>query len=143
MDNQFLPIFSVDWSGLLKKLANLEGNYGILAPVHSHNILLQRIRELGKPFLIDSGVFEAKNDPCYCQIHCEFKHGKWIREVQLASEYHLRQHIHSYFERCDQFNPDYVFAPDIIGEPILSLYLARLSWEEYWFECDKVEMMFF
>jgi|GEM_PF-1429699 len=132
MNNQFLPILSVDCSCLLKKLANLEGNYGILAPVHSHNILLQRIRDLGKPFLIDSGVFESKTNPWHKQIDCEFKQERWIREVRLASEQHLRQKIRSYFERCAQFNPDYVFAPDIIGEPILSLYLARLSWEEYW-----------
>lgn len=131
MNNEFLPIFSVDWSGLLERLTDLEGDYGILAPVHSHNTLLQKIRDMGKPFLIDSGVFEARTTPWYFQIHSEFKQGQWIREVRLASEQHLRQKIRTYFDRCDKFAPDYVFAPDILGEPILSLYLARLGLEEY------------
>ena len=132
MDGRFLPIFSVDWSGLLKKLSNLEGEYGILSPAHSDNTLLYRIRDLGKPFLIDSGVFANKANPWYQDIYCEFRQDRWIREVRLASEVHLRQKISQYLNRCDLFSPDYVFAPDIINEPILSLYLARLSWEEYW-----------
>ena len=132
MDGQFLPIFSVDWSGLLKKLSNLEGEYGILSPVHSDNTLLYRIRDLGKPFLIDSGVFANKTNPWYHDIYCEFRQDRWVREVRLASEVKLREKISQYLNRCDLFSPDYVFAPDIINEPILSLHLARLSWEEYW-----------
>ena len=132
MDGQFLPIFSVDWSGLLKKLSNLEGEYGILSPAHSDNTLLYRIRDLGKPFLIDSGVFANKTNPWHQDIYCEFRQDRWVREVRLASEVQLRQKISQYLNRCDLFSPDYVFAPDIINEPILSLYLARLSWEEYW-----------
>lgn len=38
----------------------------------------------------------------------------------------------TYLDRCEDFSPNYVFAPDVFGEPILSLYLARLSWQEYW-----------
>jgi hypothetical protein len=134
MEGRFLPIFSVDWSGLLKKLSNLEGEYGILSPAHSDNTLLYRIRDLGKPFLIDSGVFANKTNPWYQDIYCEFRKDRWVREIRLASEVHLRQKISQYLNRCDRFSPDYVFAPDIINEPILSLYLARLSWEEYWFK---------
>jgi hypothetical protein len=132
MKDRYLPVFSVDWHGLLKKLVDLEGEYGILAPVHANNTLLYRIRDLGKPFLIDSGVFVDKANPWYNDIYCEFNQERWIREARLASESHLREKISQYLNRCDRFSPDYVFAPDIINEPILSLYLARLSWEEYW-----------
>jgi hypothetical protein len=137
-EQQFLPVFSVDWFGLLKRLQYLKGEYGILAPVSCHNRLLQTIRELEKPFFIDSGVFDrtvAKihetTIPWYCQMYCEFRDGRWVREQKLAQEKQLRQQIRNYFERCDRFSPDYVFALDVYGEPLLSLYLARLSWEEY------------
>jgi hypothetical protein len=130
--NKFLPIFSLDWSGLLKKLKDVEGNYGVLAPISTYDKLLRSIRELGKPFFIDSGVFENQDCPWCYQLHCEFKNDRWVRELRLASEQQLRQKIRNYFERCDSFSPDYVFAPDVFGEPLLSLYLARLSWEEYW-----------
>jgi hypothetical protein len=136
---KFLPVLSVDWLGLLKRLKDIEGEYGILAPISCHNSLFQKIRGLGKPFFIDSGVFEKNIGkfhetllPWHCQIHCEFRDGRWVRELKLAQEQQLRQQIRNYFQRCDRFNPDYVFAPDVYGEPLLSLYLARLSWEEYW-----------
>ncbi len=132
MRHSFLPILSVDWLGLLKKLENLEGNYGILAPMSCSSNLLAKIRDLGKPFFIDSGVFANRDMPWYLQKHSCFKDKRWVRELQLISEKDLRQHIKNYFNRCDCFSPDYVFAPDILGEPLLSLYLAKLSWEEYW-----------
>jgi hypothetical protein len=132
MKGRYLPVFSVDWHGLFKKLVDLEGEYGVLSPIHSDNTLLYQIRDLGKPFFIDSGVFADKVNPWYKDIYCEFNQDRWIREARLASEVNLRKKISQYLNRCDLFSPDYVFAPDIINEPILSLYLARLSWEEYW-----------
>ncbi|GAA6623054.1 hypothetical protein [Scytonema sp. NUACC26] len=132
MSKKFLPVFSVDWSGLVKRLKNLEGNYGILAPISCYKKLLMSIRDTGKPFFIDSGVFENRGSPWYSQIHCEFQNDRWVRQLYLASEQQLRQKIKEYIKRCDEFSPDYVFAPDIFGEPLLSLYLARLAWEEYW-----------
>ncbi|MEG3438298.1 hypothetical protein V0288_14305 [Pannus brasiliensis CCIBt3594] len=131
MNDQFLPVFSVDWAGLLKKLEKVQGDYGILAPFHVYNALLHRIREFNKPFFIDSGVFESKDKPWYYQLHSEFKQDRWVREYRLASEENLRQKIRYYLDRCTLFSPDYVFAPDVIEEPILSLYLARLTREEY------------
>jgi hypothetical protein len=80
---------------------------------------------------IDSGVFETQEQPWYYQLNCEIKNHQWVRELRLARESHLRQKIQAYLARCDLFCPDYVFAPDILGESLLSLYLARLSWEEY------------
>lgn len=130
--NKFLPVFSLDWLGLLKKLQNIEGEYGVLAPMSSYKKLLTSIRDLGKPFFIDSGVFENQGSPWYYQVHCEFNNDRWVRELRLADEQHLRQRVKNYFTRCDDVSPDYVFAPDIFGEPLLSLYLARLSWQEYW-----------
>jgi hypothetical protein len=132
MTPNFLPIFSVDWSGLLKKLKNIQGEYGILAPLPCYDKLLTDIRKLDKPFFIDSGVFHSKDQPRFYQLYCEFKNQRWVREFRLASEQQLRQKVKDYLARCDKFSPDYVFAPDVIGEPLLSLYLARLSWEEYW-----------
>lgn len=132
MQNNFLPVFSLDWFGLLRRLKNLEGDYGILAPISCSKNLLASIRDTGKPFFIDSGVFENKNCPWYYQLRSEFKNNRWVRELCLASEQQLRQQVKNYFARCDDFSPDYVFAPDIFGEPLLSLYLARLAWEEYW-----------
>ncbi|NER19812.1 MAG: hypothetical protein F6J96_03450 [Symploca sp. SIO1C2] len=131
MNSKFLPVFSVDWSGLLKKLQQVEGDYGILAPVSCYDKLLTRIRDLGKPFFIDSGIFEHQTHPWYCKLHCEFKNYRWVRELRLADEKQLRQKVKDYLARCDNFSPDYVFAPDILGEPLLSLHLARISWEEY------------
>jgi hypothetical protein len=128
---KFLPIFSIDWFGLLKKLEGVEGEYGILAPISTYKKLLAQIRDKGKPFFIDSGVFENKASAWYQQLHCEFNNGRWVREPRLACEQILRCRVKDYLDRCDQFSPNYVFASDIFGEPLLSLYLARLSWEEY------------
>lgn len=132
MNRQFLPVFSVDWLGLFNKLKNVEGEYGILAPIYCSNSLLSKIRQTGKPFFIDSGVFKQQECPWYCKVECEFIHDRWVRELRLADETQLRQKIREYLDRCDKFSPDYVFASDIIGEPLLSLHLARLSWQEYW-----------
>lgn len=132
MCRNFLPVFSLDWSGLLKKLKNLEGEYGVLAPISCYEKLLTDIRKLDKPFFIDSGVFEIKNGSKFDRLHCEFKGDKWVREFRLASEQRLRAIVRDYLARCDKFSPDYVFALDAIAEPLLSLHLARLCWEEYW-----------
>lgn len=121
----------MDWFGLLSRLKNVEGEYGILAPISCHKKLLRSIRDTSKPFFIDGGVFE-KGRPWYYQLRCEFKSDRWVRELHLADEQQLRQRVKNYLDSCDNFSPDYVFAIDIFGEPLLSLYLARLSWEEYW-----------
>ena len=42
-----------------------------------------------------------------------------------------QEKIKHFLDRCDRISPDYVLAPDIIHEPLLSLYLARLALEEY------------
>jgi len=132
LEKKFLPIFSMDHAGLLRKLKDIEGEYGILAPLACPKNLLKDIRDTGKLFFIDSGVFENQDCPWYYQLHCKFQNNRWVRELRLALEQQLRQKIRNYLERCDCFSPDYVFAPDVFGEPLLSLYLARLSWEEYW-----------
>lgn len=128
---KFLPVFSIDWAGLLKKLRGIEGEFGVLAPICCYDKLLEQIRDLRRPFFIDSGVFETRGHLWHYQIRHEFKGDRWVREWHLASERKLRQAIGDYLARCDRFHPDYVFAPDIFDEPLLSLYLARLSWEEY------------
>jgi hypothetical protein len=130
--NKFLPVFSLDWLGLLEKLKKVEGEYGILAPISSNNNLLKSIQDCGKPFFIDSDAFAKQDYPWYHQQYCEYYNNRWIRETRLASEQYLRQKIREYLERCDRFSPDFVFTQDIFGEPLLSLYLAKLSWEEYW-----------
>lgn len=128
----FLPVFSLDDMRLLRKLDNLSGNYGILAPVSCSDNLLFKIREKGKLFFIDSGIFENKAFPWHQQVYCEFINNRWVRELRLASDNDLLQKVQDYLNRCDCFNPNYVFAPDIFGEPLLSLHLARISWNEYW-----------
>lgn len=132
LKNKFLPVFSVDWLGLFNRLKNIEGNYGILAPISSNKSLLRSIRDFGRPFFIDSGVFANQNYPWYYEKYCEYRNNRWVHELRLAPEPKLRQKVKEYLERCDQFCPDFVFTQDIFGEPLLSLYLARLTWEEYW-----------
>lgn len=127
----FLPVFSVDDSRMLKKLDNLEGRYGILAPVCAYDKILMKIREKNRLFFIDSGIFKNRDDPWYQRLHCEFRNNQWVREYHFANQGYLRQKVREYFNRCNRFSPDYVFAPDIFHEPLLSLYLARISWEEY------------
>lgn len=128
----FLPVFSLDWTGLYNQIQNLEGNYGILAPISVSQKLLGKIRELGKPFFIDHGIFEKEKIPWYYQINAEFRYGRWIRKLKLKEEKQLRNKIRNYLDYCDQFEPDYVFGLDILGEPLLSLYLAELNLEEYY-----------
>ncbi len=132
LNREFLPVFSVDWSGQLKRLENLEGHYGILASIFCYKKLLTTIRDTGKLFFLDSGVFNNQRQSWYHQIHCEFRDDSWVREFRLADEKQLREKIRNYFKQCDNFSPDFVFAPDIFGEPLLSLYLARIAWKEYW-----------
>ncbi|MDJ0676735.1 MAG: hypothetical protein QNJ36_15380 [Calothrix sp. MO_167.B42] len=138
---RFLPVFSVNWLGLFHKLKNIEGDYGILAPISCNNSLLIKIRKFGKPFFIDSGVFDNQDYPWYCQQYCEYLNHRWVRDLGLASEPKLRQKIRDYLERCDKFCPDFVFTQDIFGEPLLSLYLARLTWEEYWLKPRKYTLI--
>ncbi|MBD2101024.1 hypothetical protein [Leptolyngbya sp. FACHB-261] len=131
MERQFLPVFSADYFSLLKKLEALKGEFGILAPSTCSDNFLASVRALGKPYFIDSGVFEKQSRPWYKQLHCEFTNNRWLRELRLADDLQLRQRIKLFLDRCGKFSPDYVFAPDIFGEPLLSLHLAKLSWEEY------------
>jgi hypothetical protein len=133
-ENNFLPVFSLDWSGLLSKLRNIEGDYGILAPISCHKKLLMSIKELNKPFFIDSGIFNKQTIPWYYQKKSQFINNRWVSKLSLASEGYLRHHIKQYLEYCELFSPDFVFAQDIFEEPLLSLYLARLAWDEY---CQK------
>lgn len=72
-EKNFLPVFSLDWSGLLKKLENIEGEYGILAPITSPKTLLNKIRQTGKLFFIDSGVFDKLSQPWHLQLYSEQK----------------------------------------------------------------------
>lgn len=132
LKGKFLPVFSLDWLGLLEKLKKVEGDYGILAPIYSHNNLLNCIRDYGKPFFIDSGAFNNQDIPWYHEQYSEYRNERWIREQRLASEEQLRQKVRDYLNRCDKFSPNFVFTQDVFGEPLLSLYLARLSWNEYW-----------
>jgi hypothetical protein len=127
----FLPVFSLDWTGLFKKIEHLPGNYGILAPVSVSRNLLFKIRDLGKPFFIDHGIFQKEKIPWYYELESKFIEKRWIRYLKLKDEIQLRHKIKAYLDYCDEFDPDYVFALDILGEPLLSLYLAQLNLEEY------------
>ena len=139
MEKKFLPVFAVNRLNLLKKLQPIEGEFGVLATFIESDNFLTIVREQGKPFFIDSGVFEQRDHPwrsslgCpwYYQMDCKFEDDRWIREPRLADQLKLRALIQSFFARCDKFTPDYVFPPDVLHEPLLSLYLARIAWEEY------------
>lgn len=131
MKKKFLPVLSLNRFSLLEKLKGVEGEFGILANNTCSDNLLASLRHIGKPYFIDSGVFENKNCPWYYRINCEFEDNRWVRELRLADEQQLRQAVRNFLDRCNRFSPDYVFAPDVIGESLLSLYLARLAWEEY------------
>ncbi|MBO3459110.1 hypothetical protein G7B40_011875 [Aetokthonos hydrillicola Thurmond2011] len=131
LKNKFLPVFSVDRLGLLNRLKNIEGNYGILAPISSDKNLLRNIRDCGKPIFIDSGVFSHQDCPWYNQIYSEYLNNRWVRSLRLASEKHLRQKVQQYLDNCDKLSPEFVFTQDIFEQPLLSLYMARLTREEY------------
>ena len=135
MSKNFLPVFSIDSKSLLKKflnnINNVKGSYGILVPISCSDNFLSQISSLKQLFFIDSGVFEEKDNHWYLQLNSEFKNHRWVRELNLAPERKLREKIRNYLNRCDKFNPNYVFSLDIINEPLLSLYLARLTWQEY------------
>lgn len=128
---QFLPVFAVNRLNLLKKLQRVEGEFGILATFIESDNFLTLLRSQGKPYFIDSGVFEDKSNPWYCQLDCDFINGRWVRELKLASHQQFQKRFKTFFDRCDRFEPDYVFAPDVIREPLLSLHLARIAWQEY------------
>lgn len=116
---------------MLRKLVDIEGEYGILAPTHCSDNFLSHLRTVDKPYFLDCGVFQQQTCPWYCRIDCHYDKGQWHRDVLLLEEPELRLQIRNFLERYDRFSPDYAFAPDVIGEPLLSLYLARLALEEY------------
>lgn len=135
----FLPIFVVNRTKLIEKLKSVDGRFGILSTFAESDQFLHKLRYLEKPYFIDSGVFEKPirpdyeqiNIPWYCQIDCRFEENRWIRKTGLASHGRLKETIAQFLHRCDRFSPDYVMAPDVLGEPLLSLYLARIAWQEY------------
>lgn len=131
MESKFLPVLSLNRFSLLRKFKDVEGKFGILAPITCSDNFLTNLRHIGKPYFIDSGVFENTSRPWYYQIDCKFENNRWVRELRLANEQQLWQAVKNFLARCNKFSPDYVFAPDVIGEPLLSLHLARLAWEEY------------
>lgn len=131
-EKEFLPVLAMDWFGLLRKAQELEGRFGILTPFSScSKNFLQSVRNTGRPFFVDRDVFEDKDSPWYEKNHSEFRNDRWIREKRLKDEKELMQEINFFFNECDDLSPDYVFAPDVLGDSLLSLYLARLSWQEY------------
>ena len=139
---KFLPIFVVNRSNHLQRLKELDSeSFGILATFQESDNFLRKLRDLHKPYFIDSGVFEIPQDysayssphqvPWYWQVECYLRDNFWHRRLVLAQESRLRERIQDFLTRCDRFAPDYVLAPDVIHEPLLSLYLARLAREEY------------
>ena len=131
MEKYFLPVFAVNRLNLLKKLQRLQGKFGILATFIESDNFLTLLRSQGKPYFIDSGVFENKGKPWYYQLDCTFVNNRWVRELRLSDRQQLQERLKAFFDRCDKFSPDYVFAPDVFGEPLISLHLARIAWEEY------------
>jgi hypothetical protein len=128
---KFLPVLAMDWFGLLRKAKQLEGEFGILAPFSAcSKNFLQSIRETGKPFFLDSAVFENKSFSWH-EEHAELQDKRWVRTKRLCQNRELAQKIKTFLDECNEISPDYVFAPDVFGEPLLSLHLARLAWEEY------------
>lgn len=131
MEKQFLPVFAVNRLNLLKKLQRVEGKFGILATFIESDNFLTLLRSQNIPYFIDSGVFEDREKPWYNKLDCKFVGERWVRELKLADQRSLQEKLKFFFDRCDRFSPDYVFAPDIFGEPLISLHLARIAWEEY------------
>lgn len=131
MEKAFLPVFAVNRLNLLKKLQKINGEFGILATFIESDNFLSLLRHQGKPYFIDSGVFEDKGKSWYRQLDCTFVNDQWVRELKLANRQQLQERLKTFFNRCDKFSPDYVFAPDVFGEPLISLHLSRIAWEEY------------
>jgi len=140
--NQFMPIFVVNRSKHLQRLEEFgQENFGILATFQESDNFLTGLRALRQTYFIDSGVFEIPKNfsaysdpnkiPWYLQVECYWEDGFWRRRLTVAREKQLVTFIRHFLDRCDRFLPDYVIAPDIIHEPLLSLYLARLVWAEY------------
>lgn len=142
MDREFLPVFAVNRLNLLRKLQGVEGKFGMLATFVESDNFLMIMRQQDKPYFIDSGIFEScghswrslSDYPWYYQLKCKYENNSWIREAALSDRQKLQELIKNFLARCDKFSPDYVFAPDVINEPLLSLYLARIAWEEYQFK---------
>jgi hypothetical protein len=131
MEHTFLPVFAVNRFNLIRKLDAIQGDFGVLGTTIESDNFLNGLRQLGKPLFIDSGVFETGRNAWYQTTLSVFQDGRWIRENRLSDVKLLKKWIGDFLDRCEKFDPDYVFAPDILNEPILSLYLARLAWEIY------------
>ncbi|MEB3229127.1 MAG: hypothetical protein VKJ27_12170, partial [Synechocystis sp.] len=137
-----MPIFVVNRSKHLERLQEFrQENFGILATFQESDNFLIGLRRLRQTYFIDSGVFEMPKNfsaysdphkiPWYLQVECYWENEFWRRRLAVAKESQLLSFIRHFLDRCDQFSPDYVIAPDIIHEPLLSLHLARLVWSEY------------
>ncbi len=131
MEGNFVPVFAVNRLNLLKKLECIEGDFAILGTVIESNNFLHKLSTFGKPVFLDSGVFDADKKNWCLRTVSVYEKDSWIRKQTIADYRDLRKWISSFLSRCDNFSPDYVFAPDIIGEPLLSLYLNKIAWEEY------------
>lgn len=147
--SSFLPIFAVNRTKLIQKLKQLDGGFGIIATSAESDGFLQKIRHLEKPYFIDSGVFEKAISPSYRQaslpwyarVNCVFEEHRWVRSTGLASRDRLQETIGKFLDRCDRFLPDYVIAPDILGEPLLSLHLARIAFQEYLYKSRSYQLI--
>lgn len=129
---EFLPVLAMDWFGLLKKANELNGRFGILAPISScSRNFLKSVRETGKTFFLDSDVFERRNSNWYMDNYAQYENGRWVHKQAISDNDKLVWNIRKFFNQCTDISPDYVLAPDIFGEPLLSLHLARLAWQEY------------
>ncbi|PSN16979.1 hypothetical protein C7293_00170 [filamentous cyanobacterium CCT1] len=131
MNKKFMPIFAVNRMNLLNRIKALEGDYGILGTIIESDNFLSALHQTNKPFFIDSGVFDDGKNTWYKSNISVFENQRWVRKTILSDLQDLQAWIASFLDRCDKFSPDYVFAPDIINEPLLSLHLARITWEEY------------
>jgi hypothetical protein len=138
---KFLPIFVVNRSAHFKQLEVIDDDFGILTTSLESDNLLHSFRKIDKPYFIDNGVFDNPSSilpysanvklPWYLKIKCWFQNNHWQRSLIVAPESQLREYLSNFFDRCNTFSPDYVINPDVIGEPLLSLYLAQLGIEEY------------
>lgn len=138
----FLPIFVVNRFTNLEQLQPFKSeSFGLLATYLESDHFLQAVCNFNQPCFIDSGVFAIpkvdslyRSDvqvPWYFRIDCYFSNSRWHRRLMVAMESALREKLQAFLDRCDRLAPDYVLAPDIFQEPILSLYLARLTLDEY------------
>lgn len=131
MEDNFVPVFAVNRLNLLKKLECIKGDFAVLGTIIESDNFLRALSEFGKPVFLDSGVFSIDKKKWHLQTDSVYENKMWMRKQTIADYEDLRSWISAFLSRCDDFSPDYVFAPDIIGEPLLSLYLNRIAWKEY------------